>query len=186
MTDKIIEIVLQDTADLASLAAASSVPVFVWDTGAEEANNASRAEEIVLGFANSGAPFVLAVTGNGSVGRTVVDAAPLCFAESAVEIVNDGVSYSAEALARQGVINGAEADPDEVLSKARRVAAEISQVAPLAVRAVLEAVRKGGGGDLESGLSAELDIFCGLFATGDMREGTRAFLEKRTPVFRGE
>jgi enoyl-CoA hydratase len=38
---------------------------------------------------------------------------------------------------------------------------------------------------LQEGLALEAKLFASLFATQDMREGTRAFLEKRTPVFKG-
>ena len=40
--------------------------------------------------------------------------------------------------------------------------------------------------DLEDGLKLETELFAGIFSTEDMREGTRAFLEKRLPVFQGK
>ncbi|MGI9068797.1 MAG: enoyl-CoA hydratase-related protein [Pyrinomonadaceae bacterium] len=38
---------------------------------------------------------------------------------------------------------------------------------------------------LVEGLALEAQLFSSLFATNDMREGTRAFLEKQPPVFKG-
>ncbi|MDQ3172224.1 MAG: hypothetical protein M3Q91_00760 [Acidobacteriota bacterium] len=38
---------------------------------------------------------------------------------------------------------------------------------------------------LQEGLALEAELFASLFATQDMREGTRPFLEKPTPVFKG-
>ena len=38
---------------------------------------------------------------------------------------------------------------------------------------------------LEEGLALEAELLASLFATQDMREGTRAFLEKPAPVFKG-
>jgi enoyl-CoA hydratase/carnithine racemase len=38
---------------------------------------------------------------------------------------------------------------------------------------------------LEQGLELENKLFAQLFAGSDVHEGTRAFLEKRKPVFRG-
>ena len=62
---------------------------------------------------------------------------------------------------------------------------EISKLAPLAVRACLKAVTHGLDLPLQEGLALEAELFASLFATEDMREGTRAFLEKRAPVFKG-
>lgn len=51
-----------------------------------------------------------------------------------------------------------------------------------AKRAIQQAVRDPG----PAGLSGERELFLGLFGTADQREGMRAFLEKRSPVFRGQ
>jgi enoyl-CoA hydratase len=56
---------------------------------------------------------------------------------------------------------------------------------PLALRACLEAVDAGLETSLDQALLLEANHFGLLSATGDMREGTKAFLEKRKPVFKG-
>lgn len=76
-------------------------------------------------------------------------------------------------------------EPVQLLSEAEAVARQIATSAPLAVRACLEAVRRGQELPLAEGLKLEAELFSRLFATEDMREGTRAFLEKRPPVFKG-
>jgi len=74
----------------------------------------------------------------------------------------------------------------EAPAKAKELARRIAdEAAPLAVRACLEAVTRGAQLPLADGLALETELFAGLFATEDAREGTRAFLEKRRPVFKG-
>src|SRR2546421_67808 len=62
----------------------------------------------------------------------------------------------------------------------------IEASAPLAVRACLEAVTRGSRLHFGDALKLEAELFARLFSTEDVREGTRAFLEKRRPSFRGQ
>jgi hypothetical protein len=71
------------------------------------------------------------------------------------------------------------------LADAESLAAEIAQLAPLAIRACLRAVNEGLKLPLSDGLALETELFASLFETNDMREGTAAFLEKRKPRFSG-
>lgn len=57
--------------------------------------------------------------------------------------------------------------------------------APLALAGCIEAVDRGLETSLEEGLRIESDAFGALSSTDDMREGMRAFLDKRPPVFNG-
>lgn len=52
-----------------------------------------------------------------------------------------------------------------------------------AMRAVLDTVLEAGECSLDQGLAFESRAFALLFAGADMREGTRAFLERRKPEF---
>ncbi len=74
----------------------------------------------------------------------------------------------------------------KLLAEAESLAQEIASLAPLAIRACLEAVLRGQRLLLAEGLALEAELFSRLFETTDMREGTLAFLEKRAPVFKGE
>jgi len=56
---------------------------------------------------------------------------------------------------------------------------------PLAVRAIREAVRLGGDVPIDTALALERRLFERLFDTRDQKEGMRAFLEKRKPVYEG-
>jgi enoyl-CoA hydratase len=95
-----------------------------------------------------------------------------------------GESLSAEEALRIGLVNRV-AKPAHLLAEAEALAREVAALAPLAIRACLQAVTRGLSLPLEEGLELEAELFSSLFATEDMREGTRAFLEKRTPVFKG-
>jgi enoyl-CoA hydratase len=90
---------------------------------------------------------------------------------------------AAEAL-RLGLVNRVVED-GRLSAEAESLCAEIARHAPLAVRACLAAVTRGERLPLEEGLALEAELFAGLFSTEDVREGTRAFLEKRPPVFKG-
>ena len=102
----------------------------------------------------------------------------------ALEIMLRGRTVGAQEALHIGLINRI-ATTGALLSDAESLAQEIAQLAPLAIRACLEAVTRGVELNLEEGLALEAQLFAGLFATDDVREGTRAFLEKRKPVFKG-
>ena len=57
--------------------------------------------------------------------------------------------------------------------------------APLAMAGCIEAVNRGQDVSLEEGCAVEADFFGLLSSTADMKEGMRAFLEKRPPQFDG-
>ncbi|HEY6003215.1 MAG TPA: enoyl-CoA hydratase-related protein [Anaeromyxobacter sp.] len=71
---------------------------------------------------------------------------------------------------------------DHALAKARLIASR----GPLAVAAAKRALRAGADFGLAQGLALEAEAFGLLFATEDMREGTKAFLEKRAARFQGK
>ena len=92
---------------------------------------------------------------------------------------------AAEAL-RLGLVNRV-AEGSELMREAEALAAAVRETAaPLAARACLEAVTRGSRLPADEAFRLEAELFAGLFATEDVREGTRAFLEKRKPEFKGE
>ena len=103
----------------------------------------------------------------------------------ALEMMLTGRTVEAKEALQFGLINHI-APAGELLAQAQSLAQEISKLAPLAIRACLEAVIEGNELSLAEGLALEAKLFAGLFATADVREGTRAFLEKRSPVFKGK
>jgi enoyl-CoA hydratase len=97
-----------------------------------------------------------------------------------------GDSIGADEALRLGLVNRV-AEEENLLSESESLArAIIDTAAPLAARACLEAVTRGTRLPLEDGLRLEAELFARLFSTEDVREGTRAFLEKRKPDFKGK
>ena len=65
------------------------------------------------------------------------------------------------------------------------LAKQLAAAAPLALRGMLDCVNIGGECGIEEGLEYESAQFGLIFSTEDMREGTKAFLERRKPNFSG-
>jgi enoyl-CoA hydratase/carnithine racemase len=74
----------------------------------------------------------------------------------------------------------------ELIPRAEAIAAKIIGNAPLAVQYCMEAVNKGMEMTLAEGLFLEAALFGVCCATEDKKEGTAAFLEKRTARFSGK
>jgi enoyl-CoA hydratase/carnithine racemase len=75
--------------------------------------------------------------------------------------------------------------PDKLMDAAREIARTIAAKGPMAVGAAKRAIIRGSDLTLEVGMEFEAMLFGGMFKTEDMREGTKAFLEKRVPDFKG-
>lgn len=77
--------------------------------------------------------------------------------------------------------------PDaEVLDKALEVAKTISRMPPVAIAQIKEVLLAGQDASLETALMLERKAFQLLFASADQKEGMRAFIEKRKPVYQGK
>ncbi len=99
----------------------------------------------------------------------------------AVELNLTGDPISADEAFEIGLVNRVVPDHellDTALSWARKLAGQ----APLAVEQIK---RVSAAADLDTGIEAEKGAFAEVFASEDAKEGISAFLEKRTPTFRG-
>src|SRR6202790_194206 len=108
----------------------------------------------------------------------------LCGKGVAHELCLTGEMISAEEAQRIGLVNRIH-EPAELLSAAEAMAKKIIEKAPLAVKYCMEAIERGGEMPLQEGLFLEATLFGLCCATEDMREGTKAFLEKRPGQFKG-
>lgn len=102
----------------------------------------------------------------------------------ALELLLTGGMIDAAEAYRIGLVNRV-VPADQLLAEAETLLRTILENGPLAIRACLEAVDAGLQTSLDQALLLEANYFGLLSATEDMREGTRAFLEKRKPLFKG-
>jgi enoyl-CoA hydratase len=111
--------------------------------------------------------------------------ARLCGKGMAHELCLTGEIISADEALRIGLVNHVY-EPAELLPAAEALAKKIIANAPLAVKFTIEAIERGVEMPQEGGQYLETTLFGLCVATEDMREGTRAFLEKRPAQFRGK
>jgi enoyl-CoA hydratase len=102
----------------------------------------------------------------------------------ALELLLTGMQISAEEALRIGLVNRV-VPAAELVTEARTLAQAIAAKAPIAVRYILEAVAGGLEMSLADAQDYEATLFGLVSTTDDMREGTKAFLEKRKPEFKG-
>ena len=95
-----------------------------------------------------------------------------------------GTPIDATRAAQLGILNRV-VPAAELEAETLKLATQLANAAPLALRGTLDAVNVGGECGIEEGLQYETAQFGLMFSTEDMREGTSAFLERRKPVFRG-
>jgi len=102
----------------------------------------------------------------------------------AKELIYTGKIIPAIEAHTLGLVNqvyGAELLMEAVMKTARAMAAK----GRVSLRAAKEAVNSGLDTDLATGLKIEQDAFAICMVSEDAEEGTRAFIEKRKPVFKG-
>lgn len=109
----------------------------------------------------------------------------LCGKGVAHELCLTGEMISAAEALRIGLVNHVY-EPADLLPAAEALAAKIIANAPLSVKYTMEVIERGSEMPQEEGQYLETVLFGLCAATEDMREGTRAFLEKRPPNFRGK
>lgn len=102
----------------------------------------------------------------------------------AVEMILTGEMVDAVRAAEMGLVS-AVVPRAELLERAKELLRKVTRNGPVAVRHALESVYRALDADTQTALEHEAGLFGLLASTTDMREGMRAFLEKRRPEFGG-
>lgn len=100
----------------------------------------------------------------------------------AMELILTGDMITAQEAKDLGLVNKVVPD-GEVLKQAQGLAKKIASKGQVSVRLALEAIQEGSKKSLEEGLALESRLFGQACITQDMKEGLKAFIEKRQPKF---
>ena len=104
---------------------------------------------------------------------------------AALELLLTGRHIPAAEALELGLVNRVVPAAD-LMSEVTQLASTLAARPPIAVRYIIEAVHRGLNAPFEDAQDFESALFGLASSTADMREGTRAFLDKRKPVFKGE
>ena len=102
----------------------------------------------------------------------------------ALDMILTGRTVGAQEALAIGLVESVVPD-GELLERAVALASQMAENAPVAVRTAKAAIQRGAELSLEDGIRLEQDLAAFLYTTEDAKEGPRAFLEKRPPVWQG-
>ena len=136
--------------------------------------------------ASTDASFALTEVRRGLIagGGSLVRLARQVSWANAMEIALTGEPIDAEHALRIGLVNRV-VPSEQVLPTAEALARSISQGAPIALAKTKEAIVRSNGRPLEEAFEIESQCTKDNAQTRDAREGPKAFMEKRAPIFEG-
>jgi enoyl-CoA hydratase len=102
----------------------------------------------------------------------------------AMEMMLTGAPITADEALRVGLVTRVVPAAD-LMAEARKLAAQLATAAPIAMRYIITAVNAGAEMPFAQACRLEATLFGLVASTEDMRQGTAAFLDKRTPRFKG-
>jgi len=101
----------------------------------------------------------------------------------AMQLIMTGEIFSAADAYQYGIVNKI-VEQNELLNEVKKILGVIHAKAPLAIAKVIECINNFD--HTQQGYDFEIKKFGECFSTGDAKEGTAAFLEKRKPDFKGK
>src|SRR5690606_28190691 len=102
-----------------------------------------------------------------------------------MEVMLTGDLVNAQQAVGVGLVNHV-VQTDEVLPLAFKIAERIASNGPLAVREIKKTALAAVGQPLQAGFQLEAASYQVIMASDDAKEGPRAFMERRVPVYRGK
>jgi enoyl-CoA hydratase/carnithine racemase len=103
----------------------------------------------------------------------------------ALDLLLTGRQVKADEALQIGLVNRV-VPAAQLMTEAKTLAADLAARAPIAMQYIIEAVNRGLEVSFDKGQIFEATLFGLVASTEDMREGTKAFLEKRKAEFRGK
>ena len=163
------------------------VPLIAAVNGAAFGGGCELAAGVDFVYAAEGARFAMTETSLGIIpGAGGTQTLARAVGERrAKELILSARPFGADEALRWGLVNAvfpAESLLDECLQVAQAIAAN----APIAVRQARQAIHRGLQMSISDGLAFEIEAYHRTIPTNDRREGVRAFVEKRTPDFKGD
>lgn len=161
-------------------------PVIAVVNGAAFGGGCELALAADFAYAAAGARFALTETRLGIMpGAGGTQTLPRAVGvRRAMELICAAGAFTVEEALAWGLVNRV-FPRDRLLDEALCMADRVAANAPLAVRLAKHSIRIGMQMDIHHGMLAALSSYRQLVASCDRREGVRAFLEKRDPVFHG-
>jgi enoyl-CoA hydratase len=102
-----------------------------------------------------------------------------------MEIILTGAPITADEAQRIGLVNRV-VPAGELMAESKKLAAQLAASAPIAMRYIINAINRGVEMPFADACQYEATLFGLVASTEDMREGTKAFLEKRKAEFKGK
>jgi enoyl-CoA hydratase len=94
-----------------------------------------------------------------------------------------GEMVTAERAWQAGLVNQL-SEPAELLADCQKMAATFAQRSPQSLKLIKKSIHETYGLAAVQAMAIEKNIFASLFGSSDQKEGTKAFIEKRKPVFK--